>query len=102
MKLPSLPVFMIALATNAFATDVNVIGLFPGKAVITINRGSPRTLSVGDSTAEGVKLVSVGSGSAVLEIDGKRQTLDMGQHFAASSSEGEGRQSVNIARDGNG
>jgi aspartyl protease family protein len=102
MKLQSLLLLVTTLAMNAFATDVNVIGLFPGKAVITINRGSPRTLSVGEATPEGVKLVSVGTGSAVLEIDGKRETLDMGQHFAASSSEGEGRQSVNIARDGNG
>jgi aspartyl protease family protein len=75
---------------GAFATDVNVIGLFTNKAVVVINRGSPRTLSVGDTTAEGVKLVSVDRNAAVLEVDGKRQTLEMGQHFATSASKATG------------
>src|ERR1700759_3254223 len=43
----------------AHATDVNVIGLFPGKAVVVVNRGAPRTLSVGQGTSEGVRLLSV-------------------------------------------
>ena len=88
-----------ALATAALAIDVNVIGLFPGKAVVTINRGSPRTLSIGETTSEGVKLISTGAGSAVVEIDGKRETLEMGQHFASSATEGGGRQTVNLAQD---
>ena len=70
------------------ATDVNVVGLFPGKAVVTINRGAPRTLSVGQKTAEGVMLVSVDGKGAVLEIDGKKQTLEMGQHFESAASTG--------------
>src|SRR5258708_22204546 len=75
-------------AQGAAALDVNVIGLFPGKAVVTINRGAPRTLSVGERTAEGVLLVSVDARGAVVEIEGKRETLDMGQHFASASSSG--------------
>jgi aspartyl protease family protein len=86
----------------AAATDVNVIGLFPGKAVVTINRGQPRTLSLGETTAEGVKLISTGAGSAVLEVDGKRETLEMGQHFASSPPEGSGRATVNLAQDASG
>jgi len=91
------------LVTAAQATDVTVIGLFPGKAVITVNRGAPRTLSVGERTAEGVMLVSTGHDNAVLEIDGAKQTLEMGQHFeTAAASEGSGRQTVTLSRDGNG
>jgi len=102
MKIHSLFLLVAALSTGALAVDVNVIGLFPGKAVVTINRGAPRTLSVGETTAEGVKLISSGAASAVVEIEGKRETLEMGQHFAVSAPGGGGRQSVNIARDGNG
>jgi aspartyl protease family protein len=80
----------------ASATDVTVVGLFPGKAVVTINRGAPRTLSVGQKTAEGVVLVSVDKQNAVLEIDGKKQTLEMGQHFESASSTGS-RGEVTIA-----
>ncbi len=64
-----------AAAFGAAATEVNVVGLFPGKAVVTINRGAPRTLSVGQKTPEGVVLVSVDNRAAVLEIDGKKQSL---------------------------
>jgi aspartyl protease family protein len=95
---------MLALAfaaTAAQATDVNVIGLFPGKAVVTINRGAPRTLSVGQKTAEGVVLISSDQTSAVIEVDGKREKLEMGQHFATAAQAGS-RQSVNLAQDGSG
>src|SRR3954447_9238845 len=71
----------------ASATDVNVIGLFPGKAVVVINRGAPRTLSVGDTVGE-VKLLSSDSKGAVLEVDGKRETLQMGQHFESAALTG--------------
>ena len=88
-------------SAGACATDVNVIGLFSGKAVVVINRGSPRTLSAGDTTAEGVKLISSDRNGAVMEIDGKRQTLEMGQHFATAASKTTGGQ-VTLASDSRG
>lgn len=60
-------------------TQVNVVGLFNGKAVLVINGGKPKTLSVGQSSEEGVKLISADSIKAVLEIEGKRRELGMGQ-----------------------
>ena len=96
--------FLIALLAAAFplrATDVTVVGLFSGKAVVTINRGQPRILAVGQSTAEGVKLVSVDGKAATLEIDGKRQVLEMGQHFETAGQPGE-RASVTLAPDSRG
>ena len=81
---------LLALAgTSAAAVDVNVIGLFPGKAVVTVNRGAPRTLSVGQRTPEGVLLVSVDSTSATIEVEGKRERLEMGQHFASAATSSE-------------
>ena len=88
-------------AVPAFATDVTVIGLFPGKAVVTIDRGSPKTLSVGERTPEGVMLVSVDARGATVEIDGKRQILEMGQHFETAAMTS-GRTSVTLAQDGRG
>lgn len=72
-------------AGAARATDVNVIGLFPGKAVVVIDRGAPKTLAVGQRTAEGVVLLSADSRSATFEIDGRRQTLEMGRHFETAA-----------------
>ena len=42
-------------------TDVNVVGLFSGKAVLIINKGKPQTLSSGQTTPQGVKLISADS-----------------------------------------
>lgn len=59
-------------------TEVNVVGLFPGKAVLIINGGKPRTLAAGQS-ADGVRLLSADSETAVLEVEGRRRQLGMGQ-----------------------
>jgi len=79
---------------------VNVIGLFSDKAVVVVNRGAPKTLRAGE-TYEGVKLISADSRGAVLEIDGKRQTLEMGQHFETAVPAG-ARNSVTLAPDSRG
>ena len=80
---------MMALAaTPAAAVDVNLIGLFPGKAVLVVNRGAPRTLAVGQRSPEGVLLVSADAVAAVVEIDGKRDRLEMGQHFETTAQSG--------------
>lgn len=90
----------VLAAPAASATDVNVIGLFSGRAVVVINRGAPKTLKAGESTPEGVKLISADSRGAVIEIDGKRQTLEMGQHFESSvSAPSGGRSTVILAPD---
>jgi len=90
-----------AVAFPALAVDVTVVGLFSGKAVLTINRGAPRILAVGQATAEGVKLVAVDAKGATVEIDGKRQVLEMGQHFETAAAPGE-RASVTLAPDSRG
>lgn len=65
---------------------VTLVGLFPGKAVVVIDSASPRTISVGQKTIEKVTLLQTDKASAVFEIDGKKQTLQIGEHFAASSA----------------
>ena len=67
----------------AWAVEVNVVGLFSGKALVEINGSQPRTLAVGQTGAGGVKLISADSNQAVFEIDGKRETLRMGQKISA-------------------
>jgi aspartyl protease family protein len=102
MRLHILAAVAAAFAAPALATDVTVIGLFPGKgAVVTIDRGSPKTLMIGDRTPEGVALISVDHDGAVMEVDGKRQTLEMGQHFETAAMSAP-RTTITIAQDRNG
>jgi len=89
----------------AIAADVNLNGIVGNKALLVIDGGKPRWLAVGESSPEGVKLVSVAGDTAVFELGGQRQTLKMGQSdrlSAGSSPSGAGTQSVVLksSRDG--
>jgi aspartyl protease family protein len=75
----------LALSCAAEATDVQVIALTEGKAVVVVDSGKPRTLQAGQSTPDGVKLVSADSQQAVLEINGKRETVTLGRSIRASN-----------------
>jgi aspartyl protease family protein len=86
----------------ARATDVNVVGLFPGKAVVSINGSQPRTLSTGQRTDEGVVLISSERGSATFEIDGKKRVLSMGQVYQAAGGGPSSRQAVTLSADSRG
>ena len=66
-------------ATGANATEVTVAGLFTNKALVQIDGGPLRTLTVGQKTAEGVVLVSVERDAATFDVDGRRITLGLGQ-----------------------
>jgi aspartyl protease family protein len=74
----SLAALLLVLPLAAHGTDISVMGLFNGKAVLVIDGGKPRTVNVGQTTPEGIKLLSASSESAVVEYGGQRQTLGMG------------------------
>ncbi|AOW12368.1 peptidase A2 [Hydrogenophaga crassostreae] len=63
---------------NAFAQSVALSGVSGSKALLTVDSSAPRFLSPGQ-THQGVKLVSVDGQSATVEIDGKKQTLRVGE-----------------------
>ncbi len=68
------------------ATQVNVVALFNNKAVVIVNKGKPQTLAAGQKSKEGVKLIAADTSRAVLEIEGKRKSLAMGQAATVAGS----------------
>lgn len=76
-------------------TQVNVVGLFSGMAVVMINGGKPKTMSVGQSS-EGVKLLAADSQSATLQIEGKTKQLGMGQAASVGGSSASSNASVTL------
>jgi aspartyl protease family protein len=83
-------VLMLASQFASYAladTRLNVVGLFSNKAIVAINGGAPRSLSVGQMV-DGVKLISADSESATFLVDGKRQTLKMGQAASVAGNTG--------------
>lgn len=66
-----------------------------------INGDKPRTMSAGQTSPEGVKLISADSESAELEIDGKRQVLGLGQGITSNFAPAE-NSSVTLTADASG
>ena len=90
-----------ASGTAVIATpDIRVVGLFKDRAIVRID-GQQRILRIGETSPEGVRLISADSDSAVLEVDGKeiRGTLD-GRVSARNRSPE--TQSVQIMRNSHG
>lgn len=84
-----LGLLLITATYAVHATEVNVVGLFNGKAMVIVNGGKQRVLTIGETSPDGIKLISADSSVAVLEIDGKRQTLTMGQAANIQSTSGD-------------
>ena len=82
----------------AHAVDVGLAGLFPGKALLTINGGPPRIVAIGAKTEEGVTVVSVQGDTATLDVEGKKRILRVGQNVASQPS-GQGSPKVILTAD---
>lgn len=94
---------VLLFSSPAHATNVSVVGLFSGKAIVTINGSKQKLLKAGENTPEGVKLISADSNQAVLEIDGKQQTLSLGQGVSTGGvQESNGKASVTLTADAQG
>ena len=91
---------LLSATSTVYATDINVAGLFKDRAMVSINAGKPRVLSVGD-TEQGVRLLSANAQSAVFEVDGKRRVLSMGETFSGGGGGG-AKPSVRLSADARG
>ena len=109
---PLLSALALALsltAPTAGAVAVSVVGLFPGKAVLSIDGGAPRTLTPGQKTPEGVTLVSATSDGATVDVGGVRRILRLGEVFSPAPGAGSvaqprpgGAESISLAPDSRG
>ena len=95
--------FFLSLCGVAVAADVNLNGVIGTKALVVIDSGKPRLLAVGETSPEGVKLISVTGETAVIEMGGKRETLTLGQSARlAGGSRPAGGKSVTLLADSRG
>ena len=74
---------LLSLASAQAATKVTVVGLFKNTAIVVID-GTRRLLRSGDTSPEGVKLISATSSEAVLEIDGEQKHYGLGGQIGGS------------------
>jgi len=76
----------LAWSLPALAVEVGIAGVFPNKALLVIDGAPPKGVAVGQKTEQGVKLVAVEDGAAVVEVEGKRRTLRVGQSVVSQQS----------------
>ena len=91
---------LFLLRGGAAAADINVVGLTAGKAVVVINNGKPLAMKAGQVSPEGVRLIDATSESATFEVNGKRQTLTMGQSISTGGGTTGTRRATLIADNG--
>ncbi|WP_081700296.1 retropepsin-like aspartic protease family protein [Azonexus hydrophilus] len=83
----TLAAFCLLLSSALTAQEVGLAGIIGSKALLKINGGAPRAVPVG-ATVDGVKVVSVQGEQVVVEINGRKRPLKVGQNavgVAASS-----------------
>jgi aspartyl protease family protein len=66
--------------------SLRILGLFSGKAIVLVD-GKQHLLSSGDTSPEGVKLISANAREAVIEVDGRRGTYTLGSHISSRYAE---------------
>ena len=107
MRTALLSAVLILAAAGAAAQQpsrrVALSGSMGSRALLVIDGDAPRAVAVG-STVQGVKLLSVNEAQAVVEIDGRRQTLRLGEaavNLGGAASAGSGTQ-ITLSSDANG
>lgn len=94
---------LLGLACGAArATDVSLVGLYGGKALVVVNGGKPLSIPIGGKTPDGVKLLAVEEGGALFEVDGRRRRLAVGEHAVSAGSDGREAASVSLTADSGG
>jgi len=71
--------------SNSDVLDILVVGLFSDTAVVEINK-KQRLLKVGETSPEGVTLISANSHRAVLEKEGVTETYELGTRISTKFS----------------
>lgn len=82
------------------ATDIEVLALFRDQAVLRID-GTRYKLGPGETTPEGVRLVSTYEAGAVLDVDGRQRRIALGSKIRSSYQQA-AREEVQVFRDGAG
>ena len=93
---------ILLISTAAPAQSVALAGMLGSKALLVVNGTTPKTVAAGE-THEGVKVISTSGDQAVVEQDGKRSTLRVGEapvNMGASKTGGKGNRIVLVAGSG--
>ncbi len=79
--------FLAFFACAAAAQSVSLQGMLGARALLIVDGTAPKTVAVGD-THRGVKVIATSGDQALVEIDGRRHTLRVGETPATVGGNG--------------
>lgn len=94
-------VLLTLVPGQLLAAEVVLAGVFPGKAVLMIDGGPPRAVSVGESHA-GVRVLAVEGERVTFEVDGRRTSLRVGEQVARHGNDSANGRSLAVSADSRG
>jgi aspartyl protease family protein len=86
---------VLSAPIGALADSVALQGMLGSKALLIVNGSAPKSVAPGE-THQGVKVVSTAGDQAVVEIEGKRRTLRIGDAPASVGGNGGGARGTRI------
>ncbi|CDZ94492.1 TIGR02281 family clan AA aspartic protease [Pseudomonas saudiphocaensis] len=96
-SIPLLLITLLLVAAYAAASPrVQVVGLFPGAAVLNVD-GQRKLVRVGQTGPGGVQVVSADSAGAVLRVEGVERHYPLSRELSGGYAEPEGKQ-LSIAK----
>jgi aspartyl protease family protein len=87
MKFSAIAAALLLAAGAACAQSVALQGMFGKKALLIVDGAAPKIVAPGE-TFMGVKVLSTSGDTAVIEVDGKRDTLRVGEAPASVGAHG--------------
>ena len=100
--IPALVAYALLLGSAAHAQGVALAGMLGSKALLVVNGTAPKTVAAGETHA-GVKVISTSGDQAVVEQNGKRSTLRVGEapvNMGASKTGGKSNRIILVAGSG--
>ncbi len=99
-RLFAVAIYLLLLPTLSSAADIEVLAIFRDQVMIRID-GVQHKLKAGESTPDGMRLISADGASAVFELDGVQRRYPLGSKIRSSYKKAE-RSEVQVFRDPNG
>jgi aspartyl protease family protein len=93
---------MLFAISMAQAANVEVVALSEGRATVVVDKGKPKTVRAGELVVPGVKLISANREAAVVEVDGKRETVTLGSGGISTAAAAGNNSSTTLTADARG
>ncbi|MBC3880125.1 retroviral-like aspartic protease family protein [Undibacterium sp. LX40W] len=70
---------LLSVTAHAHGTDIDLVALSNGKAMLIVDGKAPKNYTIGTNITSTIKLIAADRDSATIEIDGKKQLLQLGR-----------------------